>query len=70
MMEARLSLLEGCSVKETAAAIGYRTSSHFSKTYKKHFGISPSSARCNPPPPTKFRSLQHNSRAHCLHFAE
>jgi len=34
--------LQGCSVKETAFSLGYKQVSHFSRSFKNHFHISPS----------------------------
>jgi AraC-like DNA-binding protein len=41
---ARERLMAGASVKETAAALGFRDPFHFSKAYKQRFGHPPSSA--------------------------
>ena len=42
MKEARQKLLEGKSVGETASELGFYDQFHFSKTFKKYFGHSPS----------------------------
>ena len=45
---ASLLLEEGDkSIQEVAACVGYDDAYHFSKLYKKHFGISPSQTRKN-----------------------
>ena len=36
-------LAEGCTVKETAFSLGFKQVSHFSRSFKNHFGFSPSS---------------------------
>ncbi|MGN6556310.1 MAG: helix-turn-helix transcriptional regulator [Verrucomicrobiota bacterium] len=45
LLEARqkraIKLLETLSVKETAAALGYRHATHFSREFKKYWGYSP-----------------------------
>jgi AraC-like DNA-binding protein len=42
LREARvLMLANGLNVKEAAAAIGFCDEFHFSKMFKKHFGVSP-----------------------------
>lgn len=50
-LEKAKELLEGGyagSVQEVAAMVGYDDAYHFSKLYKKRYGISPSQARKNP----------------------
>ena len=47
-LEKAKELLEGgCdgSIQEVAASVGYDDAYHFSKLFKKHFGISPSQVR-------------------------
>lgn len=47
-LEKAMELLEGgCegSIQDVAASVGYEDAYHFSKLFKKHFGISPSQAR-------------------------
>ena len=47
-LEKAKDLLEGGyggSIQEVAASVGYDDAYHFSKLFKKHFGISPSQAR-------------------------
>ena len=41
MRQAPAVLKECSSVKEAAQTMGYRQTSHFSRTFKKHHGISP-----------------------------
>jgi AraC-like DNA-binding protein len=36
-------LRDGSSVKETAIILGYKSPTHFSRDFKKHFGYSPGS---------------------------
>lgn len=46
------SLLEhsDLSVAEIAISVGFNSISHFSETYKKYYGVSPSATRKTPPP--------------------
>lgn len=46
-LEKAMELLqkEGRSIQETAAMVGYEDAYHFSKLFKKHYGISPSKAK-------------------------
>ena len=49
-LEKARELLEGGyqgSIQEVAALVGYDDAYHFSKLYKKHYGVSPSQARKN-----------------------
>ena len=49
-LEKAKELLEGGyggNIQEVAAMVGYEDAYHFSKLFKKHFGISPSQARRN-----------------------
>jgi transcriptional regulator GlxA family with amidase domain len=40
-------LVDGSSVKETAAELGYKHTQHFSRDFKKHWGYCPTkSAKC------------------------
>ncbi|MFZ2655954.1 MAG: helix-turn-helix domain-containing protein [Victivallales bacterium] len=48
MKSAREKLLDGKSVGETAAELGFYDLFHFSKAFKKYFGHSPSAARMPP----------------------
>ena len=42
-LEMAATLLKaGCSVKETALRYGFADSSHFSRAFSRHFGVSPS----------------------------
>ena len=45
--KAKALLEEGCdgSIQEVAAMVGYDDAYHFSKLFKKHFGVSPSQVR-------------------------
>ena len=43
--EAAALLGAGCSVKETALRCNFADSSHFSRTFRRHFGVSPSEFR-------------------------
>jgi transcriptional regulator GlxA family with amidase domain len=43
---ARKALLQGGSVKETAFSFGYKHPQHFSRDFRKFFGVSPSVERC------------------------
>jgi AraC-like DNA-binding protein len=48
MADAQALLLEGCSVKETADAVGYRDPSHFSKVYRRHYAMLPACSKRKP----------------------
>lgn len=41
MLKARRMLLEGCSVLETAEAVGYSNPSHFARAFRLEFGVAP-----------------------------
>lgn len=45
LQEAAAMLVRGKSVKEVAQDLGFRQASHFSRHFKRHFGISPKRAR-------------------------
>jgi AraC-like DNA-binding protein len=42
MNEARCWILEGRSLKEVCFDLGYKQQSHFTRVFKKHFGVPPS----------------------------
>jgi transcriptional regulator GlxA family with amidase domain len=46
--QARELLADGASIKETAAELGYKHAHHFSRGFKRYWGISPSRVNLNP----------------------
>ena len=43
--KAKQLLEEGGSIQEVAAEVGYEDAYHFSKLFKKHYGVSPSKVK-------------------------
>ncbi len=56
MKSAHKMLSDGASVKETAETLGFHDQFHFSKAFKRHFGVPPSEIRNSSTSPSRWRS--------------
>ena len=50
-------LRDGCSVKETAAALGYKHPTHFSREFRKRWGYTPVAKQASTSPTVNCRVL-------------